>query len=106
MLSSNDSAQTLTEHVNAALKTGNKKEDLISLIESTAIFSGYIKASEAIRAVKNAKKLTVITSLDTPQDMAKDNVKSDKSLKIRTVKKLKQNSQNQKRNTKSLMKRL
>lgn len=78
VLSSNDSAQTLTEHVNAALKTGNKKEDLISLIESTAIFSGYIKASEAIRAVKNAKKLTVITSLDTPQDMAKDNVKSDK----------------------------
>lgn len=78
VLSSNDSAQTLTEHVNAALKTGNKKEDLISLIENTAIFSGYIKASEAIRAVKNAKKLTVITSLDTPQDMAKDNVKSDK----------------------------
>lgn len=78
VLSSNDSAQTLTEHVNAALKTGNKKEDLISLIESTAIFSGYIKASEAIRAVKNAKKLTVITSLDTPQDMAKDNVNSDK----------------------------
>lgn len=78
VLSSNDSAQTLTEHVNAALKTGNKKEDLISLIESTAIFLGYIKASEAIRAVKNAKKLTVITSLDTPQDMAKDNVKSDK----------------------------
>ena len=78
VISSNASAQTLTEHVNAALKTGNKKEDLISLIESTAIFSGYIKASEAIRAVKNAKKLTVITSLDTPQDMAKDNVKSDK----------------------------
>lgn len=77
VISSNASAQTLTEHVNAALKTGNKKEDLISLIESTAIFSGYIKASEAIRAVKNAKKLTVITSLDTPQDMAKDNVKSE-----------------------------
>lgn len=77
VLSSNASAQTLTEHVNVALKTGNKKEDLISLIESTAIFSGYIKASEAIRAVKNAKKLTVITSLDSPQDMAKENVKSD-----------------------------
>ena len=73
VLSSNASAQTLTEHVNAALKTGNKKEDLIALIESTAIFSGYIKASEAVRAVKNAKKVTVITSLDT----AKDNVKSD-----------------------------
>lgn len=89
VLSSNDSAQTLTEHVNAALKTGNKKEDLISLIESTAIFSGYIKASEAIRAVKNAKKLTVITSLDTPQAMAKDNVKSDKKPKDKNGKEVK-----------------
>lgn len=90
VLSSNAYAQTLTEHVNAALKTGNKKEDLISLIESTAIFSGYIKASEAIRAVKNAKKLTVITSLDTHQDMAKDNVKSDKKTEDKNGKEVKE----------------
>ena len=106
VISSNASAQTLTEHVNAALKTGNKKEDLISLIESTAIFSGYIKASEAIRAVKNAKKLTVITSLDTPQDMAKDNVKSDKKPEDKNGKEVKAEKKKKKKNTKSLMKRL
>ena len=72
VLSSNAPAQTLTEHVNAALKTGNKKEDLIALIESTAIFSGYIRASEAIRALRNAKKLTVITSLDKAPIKAND----------------------------------
>ena len=77
VLASNSSAQTLTEHVNAALKTGNKKEDLIALIESTAIFSGYIKASEAIRAVKNAKKLTVITSLDKAQSKAEEDKTSE-----------------------------
>lgn len=90
VLSSNASAQTLTEHANAALKTGNKKEDLIALIESTAIFSGYIKASEAVRAVKNAKKLTVITSLDTPKDKAEDNVKSDKNPEDKNGKEVKE----------------
>lgn len=64
VFSSKASAQALTEHVNAALKTGNTKEELLALIENTAVFSGYIRASEAIRAVKNAKKVTVITSLD------------------------------------------
>ena len=92
VLSSNASAQTLTEHVNAALKTGNKKEDLISLIESTAIFSGYIKACEAIRAVKNAKKVTVITSLDT----AEDNVKSDKKPEDKNGKEVKEKANDNK----------
>ncbi len=78
VLSSNASAQTLTEHVNAALKTGNTKEELLSLIEATSIFSGYIKSSEAIRAVKNAKKVTVITSLDKVKSHAKEDKKSDK----------------------------
>lgn len=90
VLSSNASAQTLTEHVNAALKTGNKKEDLLSLIESTAIFSGYIRASEAIRAVKNAKKLTVITSLDTAKDKTKNNVKSDNKPEDKNSKEVKE----------------
>lgn len=64
VISSHSSSQTLTEHVNAALKTGNIKEELISLVENTAIFSGYLRAAEAIRAIRNAKKPTVITSLD------------------------------------------
>ncbi|GEM_PF-1619496 len=77
VLASNASAQTLTEHVNAALKTGNSKEELLSLIEAISIFSGYIKASEAIRAVKNAKKLTVITSLDKAQSKAEEDKTSE-----------------------------
>lgn len=96
VLSSNASAQTLTEHVNAALKTGNKKEDLISLIENTAIFSGYIKASEAIRAVKNAKKLTVITSLDAAKEKAKDSVKSDKNPEDKNGKEVKEKASDNK----------
>lgn len=86
VISSNASAQTLTEHVNAALKTGNTKEDLFSLIEATSIFSGYIKSSEAIRAVKNAKKVTVITSLDKVKSQVKEDKKSDKKTEDKSAK--------------------
>lgn len=92
VFSSKASAQALTEHVNAALKTGNTKEELLALIENTAVFSGYIRASEAIRAVKNAKKVTVITSLDNDFKSEEKNA-NEQGLKAKSSKKVAKHSE-------------